>query len=579
MDMFKTSSVGIPLLGNKLWPSGAVYIKSLVKAVATLSEQERPQLFLIVTDDTLQDFSLYAPLSSLFNGVIYFGKNPDAAQNTLGSQIIHCPSAKKLFDQIDYYFPASSSLKTLGHKLPFGYYLEDGWYRGNPQEIQQQYGLPDRFIFCCNPCWIQDGHLQLFKTLAILKRNGQYIHLVGEGFTGNPGCHKYLEDFRQYFKELAIEDLVHILDPLPEIERIQLIRHSLFVVQPATFEGLPSLIQLCQALGKPVILSDPELCRRFGYGIFVEIRDQPDFATQIAKLAVILEPGPNRNQEADAYSAVHYRTAGTFRKFVQDLQKTSTKECRKRAAKFLKPDKKKPIPIATSIFPRDLNNQREAIDSWLNIGFQVVSFNGEEEMSALRPHFPDVEFVIPEKTAEIKYGKPFIYLEDILDYFDHQDIRICGIVNSDIHFRNSALYDLVVTEAVNSLVYGARVEVTSLQEEAGIMDIWGFDYFFFDKHFIPYFPAEDFCLGIPWWDFWIPLILLGYKLPVKRIVTPHAYHEIHPRRYDDATLFNLGYTFAKYVAPPFPLTDQTMTQYSMYLRNLMAKCSLEIVLR
>lgn len=576
--MARTFSVGIPLLGNTLWPTGTTYVKSLAITAATLPERERPQLFLIVTDSTLQDFHLYEPFVSLFRGVIYYGENPTAAEAILGPHIIHCPSRDKLFKQIDRYFPVVPSRKALTHTLSFHYCPEDEWYKENPQEVQQKYELPNDFIFCYNPFWIQEGHLQLFKALALLKQNGQHVHLVCEGFTDNPRYPQYIENFRQYLKKLTIEDLVHILGPLPEIDRIQLIRHSFFVMQPGNFEGLPVFVRQCQALGKTIVRSDLDLLHGLDYGIVAKNCEPSYLATKITELLDVLEPGPNLKQEADARSTVIYQAKLLTGTFFRDLQKRRVRKSRKQVTELVAPDEKKIITIATSIAPRDLEDQRQAISSWINMGFRVVSINAPEEISIVQQHFPDVEFIVPAKTAKSKYGKPFVYFDDILDYFDQQDIRICGIVNSDIHFRNSTLYDLVAKEAINSLVYGSRVEINSLHDQTGIMDIWGFDYFFFDKHFIPYFPKEDFCLGIPWWDFWVPLILLGYKLPVKKLVTPHAYHVTHQRRYDDETLYTLAYTLAKYISPPFVLTDQTMPHYGMFLRMLMKKCSLEIAL-
>ena len=93
------------------------------------------------------------------------------------------------------------------------------------------------------------------------------------------------------------------------------------------------------------------------------------------------------------------------------------------------------ITIATSLAPtKDLGIQENALNSWLHCGFKVVALNVQSEIDLLRYHFPDIEFVAPKRDASERYGKPYIYIDDILAYFARQNCKICGIVNSDIHF-------------------------------------------------------------------------------------------------------------------------------------------------
>ena len=55
----------------------------------------------------------------------------------------------------------------------------------------------------------------------------------------------------------------------------------------------------------------------------------------------------------------------------------------------------------------------------------------------------------------------------------------------------------------------------------------GFDYFFFDKSVIATYPPSAFCLGLPCWDYWAILAPLFSGIPVKKVITPHAYHIKH----------------------------------------------------
>jgi hypothetical protein len=57
------------------------------------------------------------------------------------------------------------------------------------------------------------------------------------------------------------------------------------------------------------------------------------------------------------------------------------------------------------------------------------------------------------------------------------------IVNSDIHLRaNPDLVDYLAREAINSMIFGSRIDVWSLNyKEEGVEYDSGFDYLFFDS--------------------------------------------------------------------------------------------------
>jgi hypothetical protein len=186
------------------------------------------------------------------------------------------------------------------------------------------------------------------------------------------------------------------------------------------------------------------------------------------------------------------------------------------------------MTIATSLAPgKEIDIQREAVSGWQKIGFTVISVNCEEEITILKPHFPTIEFVRVFKDARKQYGKPYVYFDDIMTVLLKQDCKVCGIVNSDILLVKAELYSLLLKEAVGSLIYGSRMDVEKLTSTGGEVVQEGFDYFFFDKSVIATYPPSAFCLGLPCWDYWAILAPLFSGIPVKKVMTPHAYHIRH----------------------------------------------------
>jgi len=229
------------------------------------------------------------------------------------------------------------------------------------------------------------------------------------------------------------------------------------------------------------------------------------------------------------------------------------------------------ITIVTSLAPgKNIDSQRDAVNSWKRIGFRIVSINAAEEITLLQPKFPTIDFFQVARDASDKFGKPYVYFDDVLAYLKEHGSGICGIVNSDIHLLREDIYSVVGKEAVNSLVYGFRVDVDTLEDLQGQMLYDGFDYFFFDKQIISLYPQSELFIGLPCWDYWAVLIPLFHGIPVKKIVTPHAYHIKHKVNWDNraSQLLYKG-ALLKFFKP---LTAEAISPY--YMLGLIHKYSL-----
>lgn len=75
----------------------------------------------------------------------------------------------------------------------------------------------------------------------------------------------------------------------------------------------------------------------------------------------------------------------------------------------------------------------------------------------------------------------------------------------------------------------------------------GYDYFFFDQSLISCYPATDYALGAPWWDYWAVFCPLNCGRSVKQILSPIAIHIQHPMNYNMKLWFHYGSLFSEYV--------------------------------
>jgi tetratricopeptide (TPR) repeat protein len=210
------------------------------------------------------------------------------------------------------------------------------------------------------------------------------------------------------------------------------------------------------------------------------------------------------------------------------------------------------IVIATSIAPVGIAKQKAAIDTWLEAGFHVVSLNIQDEIDKLKPIFKEVNFYQVNRDGRKKFGKPFVYVNDVLNFLQEYGSAICGIVNSDIQLRiEDNFIPFILEQARDSFVFASRMDIDSEEDEMGEVYAYGFDMYFFDRTIIRQFPeCDDFCLGVPWWDYWVIAIALQHKLNPKYIQNTMAFHIKHDMNYSLDTWRKVGITFSKFYDPP-----------------------------
>lgn len=221
-----------------------------------------------------------------------------------------------------------------------------------------------------------------------------------------------------------------------------------------------------------------------------------------------------------------------------------------------------PIFLATSLVPgRDHALQAASVASWRACGFEVISVNGAAEAEAVRKTFPDVTVMPVSGTAERFAKKPVPFIHDILKVLRQMiaarglDPAHCtvGIINADIYLRNvPGLTSFIQREAHGSLICGPRVDVADMaafqsytptgQETYSI----GYDYFFLSGAMLADFADSPFCMGMPFWDYWFPLVTLLAGKPIKTLSSPIALHAGHETRWDD-TVYLFFHALVAYV--------------------------------
>lgn len=196
------------------------------------------------------------------------------------------------------------------------------------------------------------------------------------------------------------------------------------------------------------------------------------------------------------------------------------------------------MKIITTLSPSRVERQQKCIDSWAKAGVGVVAVQPESQVEHIRSLFHGAEIRGTEKVAD-RFNKPmFVRVHALLD----QCMKEPGlIVNSDIEFigtEETFRRDWPKTDP-GTLRCGVRFDRSSVFRRPKLFK-WGIDAFLITPEIATDLPDIGLSIGIPCWDYWIPMHfhLKGWQVLTKR--SQGLLHESHRQNWSKEES-DLGY--------------------------------------
>lgn len=196
------------------------------------------------------------------------------------------------------------------------------------------------------------------------------------------------------------------------------------------------------------------------------------------------------------------------------------------------------IPLITSLSPKGNHDiQRAAVASWLELGLKVVSANTAGESASLRPLYPDVTFHTVTRTAQAQAKKPVPLIDDMLAV--HADSpEPFMLINADIILSPAPeiLHAAIASARDGALICCKRLDVDdAIGARAAVRDglnptgetVPGYDLFIVPPTLAMQLPRTRLAVGMPFWDYWLPLAAHLAGAPLKELTGDFALHSRH----------------------------------------------------
>lgn len=184
---------------------------------------------------------------------------------------------------IHKFYPASQSKITA---LPFTPLFNKRLLTSQFDALKKKYDLPEKYFIISNQFWKHKDHLTAFRALQIINSTlTQQIAIVCTGETGEFSHPEFFSSLKKEIQDLGIEDKVYFLGYISKEDQIQIMLHSVALVQPTLFEGGPGGGATYDAIAfsKSAIISDIDINKEINNSLvtFFQAGNEVDLATKM----------------------------------------------------------------------------------------------------------------------------------------------------------------------------------------------------------------------------------------------------------------------------------------------------------
>jgi glycosyltransferase involved in cell wall biosynthesis len=169
----------------------------------------------------------------------------------------------------------------------FASILNNDYSKLDSNALIQKYALKERYFISPNQFWKHKNHITVLKAAKILSEHNFDFQIVFTGKEVDQRNPEHFKELKQYVTEHRLENVIKFLGFIDRNEQLQLMNHSIAVIQPSLFEGWSTVVEDCKSIGKYVILSDIDVHKeQLDQNVRFFKKDDPqDLANAIKQIA------------------------------------------------------------------------------------------------------------------------------------------------------------------------------------------------------------------------------------------------------------------------------------------------------
>lgn len=204
----------------------------------------------------------------------------------------------------------------------------------------------------------------------------------------------------------------------------------------------------------------------------------------------------------------------------------------------------------TTLIPFGLDEQLHKLEGWRKAhDGPIHTVNHSREFSVLAPQLPD--WVIPVELRFVqKFGRDYVPLPSLLEAINRsrpKDVQRIVLANADIEIARPEAIDILRDPGCD-LLFASRNDIDAKGDSAGLYRK-GYDVFSLSPEALSMLDLKGVFLGLPWWDYVLPIFSILTGRSVRRLDTDAFHHRIHPQRWSLVGFNYIGWQFMRQVLP------------------------------
>lgn len=161
----------------------------------------------------------------------------------------------------------------------------------NINKLKEKYNLNEKWFFSPNQFWSHKNHKVVIEAVFKLKEKYPKIQVLFSGKEHDYRDPDYTNRLKEKVNEAGLQNNVLFMGFMDRKEQLQLMNHSLAIIQPSLFEGWSTVVEDAKAMSQIVLASDIEVHKEQflewkGSGITFVKDDPSDLA---AKMEDVIE--------------------------------------------------------------------------------------------------------------------------------------------------------------------------------------------------------------------------------------------------------------------------------------------------